>query len=421
MEGNQLRSVIVSAFACLAAAILVPAAASAAPAAATSAPAGNIGTLACYGPKSCIGLGAMTPTQSAEYYLQTWNGRAWGPVFGRLPGSESYTLSALWCSSATRCVAVGNTNPAGQAPAPLAETWNGTSWSAGKPQEPAGSAQAQGAWLNGISCASARFCVAVGDYTKGVIGPFPPLQEGFADTWNGTKWTITKKVQLRSGSYQSYLDDVSCRSSASCVAVGGSSVPFTLISRLAMTAVAVTEVWNGRKWTQVNAPATARGHGQLTDVSCWSARNCVAAGYSYRIISAVSTVTTALADSWNGRRWTVAKLPATGPSPALNAVSCVSARSCLAVGINNTGTNRRSIRAIADSWNGRSWKAVPVAVPSQGGGARNGDTLGVVQCASPTDCVAIGLAGPYHGQGIEFLYQFAERWNGTSLKLISDS
>src|SRR5689334_4102991 len=125
-RGN-LRSVVVSSLAFLTAALLVPAAASAASAAPTSPAAvasaaastpGNIENLTCFGPQSCIGLGASTPAQNAEYYLQTWNGHAWGPVFGRIPGSRTDTISALWCSSAAHCVAVGNTNPAGKAPAP---------------------------------------------------------------------------------------------------------------------------------------------------------------------------------------------------------------------------------------------------------------------------------------------------------------
>ena len=381
-----------------------------------SAPTGSIGTMACYGPKSCIGLGAFTQAQSAEYYLQTWDGSRWGPVFGEFPNSGNYALSSIWCSSATYCVAAGSTNANGAAAqAPLTATWNGRTWSASKPPNPTRSPQ--WAWFNGISCASAKFCVAVGDYTW-PWGNSGPVNEGFADMWNGTKWTLTRKLVARPGAITSNLYDVSCPSAGSCVAAGGSYVPYTSGTLADPTAVAVTEMWNGRKWTQVNASAPARGHGQLTDVSCWSGRGCVAVGYYYRHNS---TLTSNLAESWNGRRWTAVTPFATGNSPDLNGVSCTSAVSCLAVGTGNDGPNRTPIRAIADSWNGRSWKAVPVATPPRGSGSHNGYELAVVKCASAANCVATGLAGPFHGQGIDLIYPFAELWSGKSLKVISDS
>ncbi len=391
--------------------------ASAVSATATSTTTASIGTLACYGPNSCVGLGAYSPAQGEEYFLQTWNGASWGPAFGELPGSETYTLSALWCASASYCVAVGNTNPAAGTPAPLAVTWNGTSWSVSNPPAPAGGPG--GAFLNGISCASAGFCVAVGDYTW-PHAPCPPYYcRGFADTWRGGKWTIASKVPPRSARYQSYLDDVSCPSASNCVAVGGEYIPSAVGFRQDETDVAVTEIWNGRKWTVVDAPATTGGHAQLQDVSCWSVDRCIAVGYSEHVTP--GEFTTALADSWNGRRWSAVKPAALGHSPALYAVSCASAKSCLAVGVGNSGENTRPIRAIGEYFNGRTWKSVPVAVPAQGGGRHSGDFLGIVKCASQADCVAIGLAGPYEGLGTQFLYPFAESWNGKTLKLLSDS
>ncbi|MGH3422029.1 MAG: hypothetical protein ACRDOD_20840 [Streptosporangiaceae bacterium] len=317
--------------------------------------------MACYGPKSCVGLGQYTPSQSSEYYLQTWNGTAWGAVFAPMPGSENDSLYALSCASARFCVAAGSTSPAEKV-APLAATWNGTRWSVSKPPEPKGSPG--GAFFNGISCASATFCVAVGDYTRQVPDSAPET-EGFADTWNGRKWTISRQLRPKNR-YVSYLGGVSCRSARSCVAVGGSYADDVTLNLYATPAVAETELWNGRKWT-------------------------------------------------------AARPPAAGHEPVLEAVSCASARSCLAVGVGNNNAFTGPIRGIADSWNGHAWKAVAAAVPSHGGGRHQGDALDDVGCAAPADCVALGAAGPYQGSQVNFGFLFAERWNGKSLKLMSDS
>lgn len=391
------------------AALAAPSAASAAPvttasASGAAAPTGNIVAVDCIGPKTCVGLGQFTPAQSTEYYLQTWNGTAWSASFAPLPGSKSVQLDDLSCASTRSCVAVGNTSTL----APLAEAWNGTSWSASKPPQPAGSQSQGGSLLLGLSCPTSSFCIAVGQANQ-------PRDEteGFADTWNGRKWTITRKLRTDSD-----LGGVSCTSARNCVAVGWSHKPYTSVFEYGKSAVADTEFWNGRKWTQVTAPATKGGHAQLEDVSCWSARGCMATGYAYH---GPAYTPIPLADLWNGRKWTAARPPASGRRPDLFAVSCASARSCLAVGDGNGDAIEGPIRAIADYWNGHAWKAKAAVVPSQGSGNRHGDEFYGVACAAPADCVTLGAAGPYQGSQLFPDYFFAEHWNGTSLKLMSDS
>jgi hypothetical protein len=357
----------------------------------------------------CLGLGNYTPLRSAEYYLQTWNGSTWSAPFAAIAGSRNDEFSAVSCSSARFCIAGGSTTPTRET-APLAATWNGTSWTISKlpaPRSPEGSS------LYEVSCASARFCAAVGTRYLAEKDALPQ-QEGFAETWNGRKWALTRQLRPRNKLTTSYLSGVSCRSPHECVAVGGSYRNYTVTSLQVKTMVALSELWNGSKWKQVTAPASHGWHGQLADVSCWSARGCVAVGFNTREPLRHSL----LADRWNGRKWTAAKPPASGPSPALNAVSCASAASCLAVGGNG---GDRHYRGLADYWNGHTWKRVPAALPRQGSGSSNGDALFGAACAGPADCLALGAAGPYEGASPVFDYFFAERWNGTSLKLIPSS
>lgn len=404
-----MRSAIVSglvALTAIATAAAAPATASAAPVttastSAAAAPVGNIVAVDCIGAKTCVGLGQFTPAQSSEYYLRTWNGTAWSASYAPLPGSKSDQLYELSCASARSCMAAGDTS----INAPLAQAWNGTSWSASKPPQPAGSQSQGGSVLTGLSCPTTSFCVAAGEADQ------PRAEtEGFADAWNGRKWTIVRKLRTDSS-----LGGVSCTSARSCVAVGWSHKPYVSILQWIKSAVADTELWNGHKWTQGTAPATRGGRAQLENVSCWSARGCMATGIAYH---GPAHVQIPLADSWNGRKWTAARPPAPGRAPSLFAVSCTSARSCLAGGDGNSNADLGPIRAIADSWNGRAWKSVAAPVPSHGSGKHQGDTFDDIGCASPSDCLLLGFAGPYVGAFGDFTFPFAEHWNGTSLKLM---
>src|SRR4051812_12487684 len=73
-----------------------------------------------------------------------------------------YGLSGIACSAATACTAVGYAWPAPAHPpnhtTPLAERWNGASWSIQPTPAPAGAADSR---LANVSCSTA-FCMAVG-------------------------------------------------------------------------------------------------------------------------------------------------------------------------------------------------------------------------------------------------------------------
>lgn len=158
----------------------------------------------------------------AEY----WNGSAW--VIRPTPSPDSYTvLTAVGCSSATACTAVGNQGANG----PLAERWNGATWSvqATPTQRNAGQGD-----LFAVSCPSATACFAVGDTASAT--QFAVL----AESWNGTSWTITD-VPVPAGSDNPILTGISCTSPTQCTAVGSSD-------NSAGTARPLVERWNGTKW-----------------------------------------------------------------------------------------------------------------------------------------------------------------------------
>jgi hypothetical protein len=104
------------------------------------------------------------------------------PVRGWAPSAERHCpfvaargpsrRLAVSCASNTACTAVGyyNTAPPGEIVGrPLAERWNGSTWSLRGAPTIAGS---DTTYLEGVSCTSSRACIAVGgslDYFKGPL------------------------------------------------------------------------------------------------------------------------------------------------------------------------------------------------------------------------------------------------------------
>jgi hypothetical protein len=91
--------------------------------------------------------------------------------------------------------------------------WDGKRWSyVASPKPNAGRAT-----LNDVSCSSATTCVAVGDFTS--VQNHTLTDWGFAEPWNGASWSVVRTPNP-AGSYESPLTAVSCTGPAHCVAVG---------------------------------------------------------------------------------------------------------------------------------------------------------------------------------------------------------
>jgi len=91
----------------------------------------------------------------------------------------------------------------------------------------------------------------------------------------------------------------------------------------------------------------------------------------------------AFAESWDGMEWTLLPTSVAGSAPELDAVSCVSASFCVAVGA--TGQTPATSRAVVELWNGTTWTAWQTPAASI---ARTG--LSGVSCTSTSFCVAVG-------------------------------
>ena len=288
-------------------------------------------------------------------------------------------IQAVSCPAVSACTAVGYyLDPAGRY-VPLAEAWNGSSWTQQTVPSPAG---AQMPGLNGVSCVSASFCAAVG--VPDESGSSSP---GFAGTWNGSSWSLPS-MPSPAGGTNVVLKAVSCVSASFCEAVGSYTASDTTLS--------LAEEWNGTAWTVQSTPSQAGVPTQLDGVSCVSATFCQAADFYG-----------AMAEEWNGTSWTAQPVPIPSgmTSPGLLSVSCPSQTFCEAAGAYfNPVTDLQT--TFAETWNGTSWQeqSVPQAASSD-------QLLQAVSCASAAFCEAVGYQEVYVS-GVDTFHALADVWRG---------
>jgi hypothetical protein len=163
----------------------------------------------------CIAVGSYTNKLGVTATLaEGWNGKAW--TVQETPTLSSAKVSSLRGVSCNvvkllKCVAVGSYITKAGTQVTLAESWNGKTWTAQEALNPEG---ARASSLTGVSCALEIACTAVGSYiTKA------GTQVTLAESWNGTTWTA-QATPNPEGARASSLSGVSCASIAICVAAG---------------------------------------------------------------------------------------------------------------------------------------------------------------------------------------------------------
>ncbi len=308
----------------------------------------------CPSASLCLAVGQANPASPAAggaIVSSTNTGGSW--TLDPAP-SGSTVLTAAACASTTLCFAVGSSYNAltGQSSAVVDATGNGGStWT--QDQVPAGVAS-----LQGVGCATATNCVAVGQYLSGAAAVVV-TQDG------GSSWFAPV---LPSGTAN--LASVSCSYSAGppvsepCLAVGavasGGSVPTVLVS-----------ADQGFLWSLVSAgniPAVQTAGQGLASVSCPTPSHCYAVGPGYSSAAGTS----ALVSTNGGASWSSEAVSAS--SQPLGSISCVesSGDDCWSVG---------SGGAIWATSGGATWspQASGLAAP-----------LAAVACLSASSCVAVG-------------------------------
>jgi len=356
--------------------------------------------VSCLSAKDCVAVGERLVANVGSFPLaEQWNGKNWRVLPVKLPAGskDEANLSAVSCRPGG-CVAVGGYAPIhdlyagpGAVPAVLVESWNGTRWSLDKVSLPSGTVNA-GLWA--VSCLTARDCLATGGYLL-KDGRSAPL----AEKWNGKTWTLSRPP-LPAHATSGGLYGVSCTSATSCMAVGAADGNAVL-----------TEAWNGKSWKLVNTPSPSKNTPSLSSVSCLSASRCVAVG-GFPSAGQAGYPASGFAETWNGSKWTEAKVPGATSRSGLDGVGCGSAARCLAVGFAFSTATFGYERATAVTLVGSRWALTKAPARP----ADYNSEFAAVTCLSPTECVAVGSESIATWAAPSGLSAF---WNGKSWKVIN--
>ena len=280
------------------------------------------------------------------------------PAWSVVTSTSSATLNGVSCVSSSYCLAVGTYG---------SEKGNGSTMATVAVPSSTGQTATS---LNGISCSSTTFCISVGRYFKG------GEDVGLLDRWNGTKWALGTYVLGPDATLD--LNSVSCKGTTFCMAVGfytdEPTYPFSLM-------------WNGSSWTSETVPSPSSTDDMtLNGVSCTNSSFCLAVG---------TVGDDQLMVKWNGSSWTLLD---TTPNLFPAAIRCRSTSFCMAVGSASTA-------AMAEQWNGSTWSVV--SAPNGGGTSYN--NLTGVSCTGTTFCAAVGTATFSASEST-----FSDVWNGAT-------
>ena len=168
----------------------------------------QLNSVSCTSAVACTAVGSYSTTTSRLVAAEIWDGSSWTiqDTPNLAPQDRGTWLDAVSCSSGTACTAVGGWS-AYHVSGFVADFWDGTTWTI----QSTPSSTFPGGELNGVSCTSATACTAVGELSSAVGLPAP-----VADTWDGTSWTL----QNTPTPGYTHFNAVSCTSATVCTAVG---------------------------------------------------------------------------------------------------------------------------------------------------------------------------------------------------------
>jgi hypothetical protein len=367
----------------------------------------GVPALSCVLASDCLGIegnaGVVDDAPRVPARVERWNGSSWKRLAVAMPtGTASADLLGVSCRTAKSCLVVGNYyKSASGVSRVLALSYNGTSL---KPTPtvplPKGTTDAA---LSSVSCATTRYCVAIGvaDGGTSAFGTFGSVT--IIETWNGAKWALHTAAESTGKTAIVVPSVVSCATSAFCVLAGADYGASAVTPYVAS--------WNGTKLTTMKA-AKAGSSADLvvaTGVSCATGSNCAITGGNL-VPTANSTTldSTAFTEIWNGKTWQLAKVAwPKGTADSFTAsVSCYAAHSCEAVG--EQGATSSS--AVAVSFNGTTGTVQAVPGPSKG----DSNGLDNVSCLPWGSCVAIGYTGKTTATSPALMTGV---WNGKAWKL----
>jgi outer membrane protein OmpA-like peptidoglycan-associated protein len=281
----------------------------------------SLDAVSCTSSTDCAAVGgylAEVPASSCvdddcqEPLLVVESGASWSAPTAPLPPDATSSpatgdiLNTINCSSVGNCVAGGSyVDTHGNNQLALDEDTAGT-WSAVVAPLPADASSSPDTnAIDSVTCTSDDNCVAVGQYDNDTKTEYP---EGLIETETSGTWaaaTAPLPSDARANQPNVQLNDLSCSSSTSCVAVG------TYVTSLGdLHPKALLDVDFSGSWLAgfVELPSDASGaqpYSQLAQVACTTSISCIAVG-SYVTSQDVPQV---LLDQWSVALTTIPVVP----------------------------------------------------------------------------------------------------------------
>lgn len=302
---------------------------------------GSLHSMSCMTPISCVAVGT---DRKGQPFMLRGNPATWtGPMAKQLTLAASMgsggSLASVSCATPTLCVAVGSDNK-GQ---PLVLRGNPATWRAGLARQiTLGTAFGHGGRLSSIHCTSATACVAVGASTKN-----EPLEfHGNPASWSAANARqLTLGTAFGKGGF---LSSVTCATTTSCIGVGedDESVPLVVTGNPVSWTVADAShvrITTAPGTVEGFSSLLRSVDGSLDGVSCKSSASCVAIGYDeYEAPILASGSPAAVAHGAAGRPHELASFV----DGSFDAIGCV-AGDCFVVGVNRSASNGERTAFIA--------------------------------------------------------------------------
>jgi hypothetical protein len=156
--------------------------------------------VSCPTPTFCAVAGGVAESNAGVAF---WQDRVW--TVTPVVDAADVGFASVSCSSPEFCIATG----ADQTNDTVAERWNGTAWAMLAPKNVGATF---GDTLSAVSCRSATFCMAAGSFSG------DDFSNGMVQHWNGHNWSFSLVTQGPEG--QTGLAGVSCASVRFCITVG---------------------------------------------------------------------------------------------------------------------------------------------------------------------------------------------------------
>jgi hypothetical protein len=358
----------------------------------------ELNAVSCTGTTDCVAVGNTSvdsPSFERSPLALGWDGTSWTPQAIPMPdGTSSVILRGVSCVSDSSCMAVGDetaTDPAGDSTElTLTESWDGTSWTIlPSPNEPWVSGSYNANTLSAVSCSAANACTAVGDFLLQSHSEPATSDSPLVERWNGSRWKLQTTPALGT---DGVLRGVACTAAAACLAVGsddaGGGEPLaeswsggawvqldtdlpaafgpgglqavSCTATRKCTAVGqsypsngsapLADRWNGTSWTaQAPPPLPGDLNPRLDAVSCPSTTSCTATGTDDA--ADAPGADRVLGERWNGTKWTA--FAGASPGTAFTqpfGISCATTLACEVVG--QASSDDETTGTLAEGWFG---------------------------------------------------------------------